>query len=45
MAGPSSAGLGLRRHPFGLVLETAAITPFDLRRHGWSFWVNLRQGF
>jgi len=30
---------------FGLVLETAAIKPLDLRRHGWSFGVNLRQGF
>jgi Tol biopolymer transport system component len=40
-----SAGVGLRANVFGLVLETAAIKPFDLRRHGWSFAVNLRQGF
>ena len=40
-----SAGLGVRANLFGLILETAAIKPFDLRRHGWSFAVNLRQGF
>jgi Tol biopolymer transport system component len=40
-----SAGFGVRANLFGLVLETAAIKPLDLRRHGWSFGVNLRQGF
>jgi WD40 repeat protein len=40
-----SGGFGVRANVFGLVLETAAIKPLDLRRHGWSFGVNLRQGF
>jgi hypothetical protein len=40
-----SAGFGVRANLFGLVLETAAVKPLDLRRHGWSFGVNLRQGF
>jgi Tol biopolymer transport system component len=40
-----SAGFGVRANLFGLVLETAAVRPFDLGRHGWSFAVNLRQGF
>jgi hypothetical protein len=40
-----SAGFGVRANLFGLVLETAAVKPLDLRRHGWSFGVSLRQGF
>jgi hypothetical protein len=40
-----SAGVGLRANVLGLVLETTAVKPFDLHKGGWSFGVNLRQGF
>jgi hypothetical protein len=40
-----SAGVGLRANVIGLVLETTAVKPFDLQKGGWSFGVNLRQGF
>jgi hypothetical protein len=40
-----SVGAGVRVNVIGLVLEMAAVRPFDLQRRGWSFGVNLRPGF
>ena len=40
-----SAGAGLRVNAFGLIVETVAVKPLDLRRRGWAFDVSLRQGF
>ena len=40
-----SAGAGVRANLLGLVLEAAAVRPFDLRHAGWSFALNLRPAF
>jgi Tol biopolymer transport system component len=40
-----SLGAGLRANVIGLILEATATRPFDLRRQGWSFGVDLRPGF
>jgi Tol biopolymer transport system component len=40
-----SLGAGVRGNVLGLVLEATVAKPFDLRREGWTFGVNLRPGF
>ena len=40
-----SLGVGVRGNVFGLIVEATAARPFDLRRTGWTFGVDLRQGF
>jgi hypothetical protein len=40
-----SIGGGVRGNLFGLVVEASAIKPFDLRRSGWTFGVDLRPAF
>ena len=40
-----SIGAGVRGNLFGLVVEASAIRPFDLRKQGWRFGVDLRPAF
>ena len=40
-----SLGVGVRGNVFGLIVEATAARPFDLRRSGWNFGVELRPGF
>ena len=40
-----SVGAGVRANVFGLIVEATAARPFDLRRTGWVFGVDLRSGF
>jgi hypothetical protein len=40
-----SLGAGVRANVFGLIVEGTAARPFDLRRTGWVFGVDLRPGF
>jgi hypothetical protein len=40
-----SLGAGVRGNLLGLVVEASAIRPFDLRRAGWRFGVDLRPAF
>jgi WD40-like Beta Propeller Repeat len=40
-----SLGAGVRGNVFGLIVEATAARPFNLRRSGWMFGVDLRQGF
>jgi hypothetical protein len=40
-----SLGAGVRGNVFGLIVEATAARPFDLRRAGWHFGVELRPGF
>jgi hypothetical protein len=40
-----SLGAGVRANVFGLVVEATAARPFDLRKEGWRYGVELRPGF
>ena len=39
-----SLGVGVRANVFGLIVEATAARPFDLRRSGWAFGLDLRRG-
>jgi outer membrane protein assembly factor BamA len=40
-----SLGVGVRGNAFGLIVEATAARPFDLRKEGWRYGVELRPGF
>jgi hypothetical protein len=40
-----SLGVGVRGNVFGLIVEATAARPFDLRKQGWRYGVELRPGF